>query len=343
MGFLLVTVMLLALADSPVFGGNGEDGLEKADQARQKHTDSLLGIGGVVGVPLGFNQAGKRSVVVFTESAGVAGVPNDVDGVPVHRRVSGKIVALKHECGHKSKPCGHDTPEPESGCTSPTARARPACTGISTGHPDVTAGTIGARVTDGTDVYTLSNNHVYANENQANMGDVVIQPGSFDGGNAPADEIGTLSNFEPIIFGGAPNTVDAAIALSSGSNLGKSTPSGGYGTPKAVTQPTSINLSVKRYGRTTAQTKGRITAINATINVGYDSGVATFTGQIIIEPGEFSAGGDSGSLIVVDAKGKSTGDDRNAVGLLFAVSPFFTVGNPIDLVLDRFEVTIDGD
>ena len=198
-------------------------------------------------------------------------------------------------------------------------------------------------MTDGTDVYALSNNHVYANENQASNGDVVLQPGTFDGGSAPADEIGTLFDFEPIIFGGAPNTIDAAIALSSESNLGKSTPSEGYGTPKAATQPASINLRVQKYGRTTAQTKGRITAINATINVGYDSGVATFTGQIIIEPGEFSAGGDSGSLIVVDAKGKSKGDDRNAVGLLFAGSPFFTIANPIDLVLDRFGVTIDGD
>ena len=41
----------------------------------------------------------------------------------------------------------------------------------------------------------------------------MIQPGSFDGGSAPADTIGTLSDFEPIVFTtSANNTIDAAIA-----------------------------------------------------------------------------------------------------------------------------------
>ena len=72
--------------------------------------------------------------------------------------------------------------------------------GVSTGHPDITAGTIGARVTDGTNVYALSNNHVYANKNLAVIGDAVIQPGTFDGGSSPADDIGTLADFEPIVW-----------------------------------------------------------------------------------------------------------------------------------------------
>jgi len=32
----------------------------------------------------------------------------------------------------------------------------------------------------------------------------------------------------------------------------------------------SVGLKVKKYGRTTSLTKGTITAINATVNVGYD-------------------------------------------------------------------------
>ena len=40
-----------------------------------------------------------------------------------------------------------------------TAKHRPIPIGISTGHPDITAGMIGARVTDGAgNVYALSNN-----------------------------------------------------------------------------------------------------------------------------------------------------------------------------------------
>ncbi len=192
-------------------------------------------------------------------------------------------------------------------------------------------------------VYALSNNHVYAYENYATIGDPVLQPGSYDGGAYPGDKIGTLFDFEPIDFFFAPNIVDAAIALSSTADLGNATPSGGYGLPKKDTISASINLKVKKYGRTTGLTKGRITGINAIVNVGYSSGVAIFVNQIIIEPGGFSAGGDSGSLIVGDGKNKRDSNDRKPVGLLFAGSAFVTIANPIDAVLDRFGVTIDGE
>jgi len=83
-----------------------------------------------------------------------------------------------------------------------TARfPRPVPIGVSTGHPDITACTIGARLTDGTNVFALSNNHCYADENRASIGDPAIQPGTYDGGASPADDIGTLADFEPIIFG----------------------------------------------------------------------------------------------------------------------------------------------
>lgn len=65
--------------------------------------------------------------------------------------------------------------------------------------------------------------------------------------------------------------------------------------------------------------------------------------QIIITPGTFSAGGDSGSLIVADAKGKNASDRNKPVGLLFAGSDLFTIANPIDAVLSRFGVSIDGE
>ena len=45
-----------------------------------------------------------------------------------------------------------------------------------------------------------------------------------------------------------------------------------------------------------------------------------------------------GSLIVTDGRGRK---DRRPVALLFAGSPNTTIANPIDLVLDRFGVTVD--
>ena len=336
---LIAAVVLVALAAGPVYGGS-EDGLQRADQARQRHTDQLLANPGVVGVALGRNPAGRAAVLVFTAEAGVSGIPRNVDGVPVHVRVTGEIFAFKppcHECG--SGGGGGDDP------VDPTSRFdRPVPIGVSTGHPDTTAGTIGARVKDGAgNVYALSNNHVYADENQASIGDAVIQPGTFDDGSSPDDDIGTLFDFEPIVFSiTANNVMDAAIALSSTDNLGNATPSDGYGTPDSTTMAAVLDLKVKKYGRTTGQTKGQVAGINATVNVGYSTGTARFVNQIIITPGTFSAGGDSGSLIVADGKGRNKADGGKPVGLLFAGSSFMTVANPIDAVLDRFGVTIDG-
>jgi hypothetical protein len=296
--------------------------------AQNRHTDRLLKIRGVVGTAIGEREDGSPVIKVFTEAAGVAGIEADLDGIPVDVEVTGKIVALARPGGGSS--------------VNPASRfPRPVPIGVSTGHPNITAGTIGCRVKNAAgNVYALSNNHVYADENRALIGDNALQPGPYDGGVNPADAIGTLAAFVPIVFStSASNTVDAAIALSSTANLGRSTPSNGYGTPKSATAAAVINLGVMKYGRTTSLTKGKVYALNATVNVGYESGVARFVNQIIIIPGNFSAGGDSGSLIVVE-KGTNA---RKPVGLLFAGSSSVTIANPIDAVLSSFSVTVDGE
>ena len=310
--------------------------------AQNRHTNALMAVSGVMGTATGLGTNGAAAVLVLTERAGVAGIPASLDGVPVAVMVTGKIVARHHRPGHGGGPGGGGGGEdpPADPPADPTARQdRPVPIGVSTGHPAITAGTIGCRVTDGTNVYALSNNHVYAAINTAGIGDAVIQPGTFDGGLSPTDDIGILHDFEPIKFDGSDNTIDAAIALSSTANLGNATLSEGYGTPKSITLAASVNLRVMKYGRTTRQTKGRVQAINAIVDVNYgSSGVARFVNQIIITPGNFSDGGDSGSLIVVE-KGRNKG---KPVGLLFAGSTTHTIANPIDAVLSRFGVTVDG-
>src|SRR5918992_5140841 len=47
------------------------------------------------------------------------------------------------------------------------------------------SGTLGALVSDGTDRYILSNNHVLARTNQAAAGEDVSQPGMIDNGCRP--------------------------------------------------------------------------------------------------------------------------------------------------------------
>ena len=188
---------------------------------------------------------------------------------------------------------------------------------------------------------------MYADENQATVGDALIQPGSFDGGSSPADNMAILADFEPIVFqscaAGGANVIDAAIGATTTALVGNSTAAGvGYGTPRSTTIAPAVNMKVKKVGRTTGFTKGTIQAINATVNIGYSTGVACFVGQIVITPGSFSDGGDSGSLIVVDGKGRTKRDDRRPVGLLYAGSSSQTIANPIGPVLARFGVTIDG-
>ncbi len=324
--------------------------LAAAITAQERHTDGLMVTRGVVGTAVGLGHDGEPVIKVYVVSAGLTTVPDRLDGIPVAVEVTGEIFALQR--GQGGPPCppkcgggGGGSDDDTGGAVDPTAwfdRAVPI--GVSTGHPSITAGTIGARVTDGTNVFALSNNHVYAASNSASIGDAVIQPGTFDGGSSPADDIGTLADFEPIVFSTlASNVIDAAIALSSTADLGNATPSDGYGTPRSTTIAASVNMKVMKFGRTTSQTAGKVDAINATVNVNYGSaGVARFVNQIIILPGAFSAGGDSGSLIVVQGKGKNKSDDRKPVGLLFAGSAFFTVANPIDAVLGAFGVTLDG-
>ena len=315
---LLVVVAifgLLVLSGVLSAQGNRDWALEHVKEVQDRHTDELMARPGVVGTAVGLGDDGGYAVLVLLERPGVAGIPRGLDGVPVQVVVTGKIYALT------------------------TGRYdRPVPIGVSTGHPDITAGTIACRVKDlAGNVYALSNNHVYANSNEALLGDAVIQPGTADDGISPADDIGTLSDFEPIEFSRrAENEIDAAIALSSTANLGTATPDGGYGTPSSTDVEAVLGQQVQKFGRTTKLTQGEVTGVNATVNVGYGPGkTARFVKQILIEPGDFSAGGDSGSLIV-------TQSGNNPVGLLFAGSSSMTVANRIDLVLARFIVTVDG-
>lgn len=231
--------------------------------------------------------------------------------------------------------------------------SRPVPIGVSSGSERLsyyqgswyyTTGTLGVRVKKGSEVYALSNNHVYALENNGVVGDRILQPGRVDmvnGGTSEQinnDTIGTLSNFVPIQFRiWANNTVDAAIAITDGGEVGKTTPSDGYGIPSSTTASAALNMAVQKYGRTTSLTRGTVTGINATVLVSYWSGTARFVNQVLIQGngGSFSDSGDSGSLIV-------TQDGNHPVALLFAGSSTVTIGNPINDVLNAFGVTIDG-
>src|SRR4030042_5571293 len=56
------------------------------------------------------------------------------------------------------------------------AKYRPAPGGVSIGHRDITAGTLGCLVRKSGRILILSNNHVLANSNEASIGDPLLPP-----------------------------------------------------------------------------------------------------------------------------------------------------------------------
>lgn len=216
-----------------------------------------------------------------------------------------------------------------------TAKIRPAKPGYSIGHYKITAGTFGCLVRESCSpcrVGILSNNHVLANSNAASIGDPILQPGPYDLGVYPADMIARLSRFVPISFGSPTsyNLVDAALAtpLDMRDVIASVT---GLGIPKGIEEAT-LGMEVVKSGRTTQTTAGKVTAIDATVAVGYgSSGVAYFRNQIMTT--NMSQGGDSGSLLM-------SRSNRKAVGLLFAGSDVVTIHNYIHNVMMALGVEV---
>lgn len=293
-----------------------QEELAPAIDVKNRHDDELMAIPGVNGTGVGVNEDGTAIIYVFTVKEDVAGIPTTIEGFQTVTEVIGEI---KPFAGYKGT-------------------YRPVKSGVSTGRADeCAAGTIGCVVKkniEGTDhFYFLSNNHVFAKQNAGSPGDDIGQPGRYDNQCNTTGQVADLTAFKTILFGGQDNTIDAAIAeIASGISYTSQTPSG-Y-TPSATTQAAAVNLAIKKSGRTTGLTTGKIYAVAVTINVGYDGGTAKFVSQVMIKGGNFSNNGDSGSLIVTSSGAKP-------VALLFAGGSGSTFANPINDVLNEFGVTVD--
>ena len=226
-------------------------------------------------------------------------------------------------------------------------RRRPAPGGISIGHRDITAGTLGClcrgkEAPRDERMLVLSNNHVLANVNAGAAGDPIYQPGPYDGGTSPQNAIGILERFVTIQTN-AVNYVDCATAWVDENDVRADLVYLRNGIPQffQASSPTvspKVNMTVGKSGRTTQLTAGRITAINATVKVNLGNGqTETFANQIAIQgvtTSFFSKPGDSGSLIWTwDA-------NRHPVGLLFAGGGNTTFANPIDSVLKALDIDL---
>jgi hypothetical protein len=231
------------------------------------------------------------------------------------------------------------------------ARRRPLRIGssISDVHEEfISAGTLGCFVVGRRSPHylgMLTNNHVIASENANSAGDPVVQPGTLDEGENPADQVGELGRFIRLRRN-ATNFIDAAIAdLHEGIDY-DALQIGNLGDLSGLGEVIELSEGAKLYkaGRTTGQTEGRLTAFDVdNVRVEYDMGVLRFDNQIEVEGAgnrAFSDSGDSGSLIV--------DEELRAVGLLFAGGDEggsngrgLTYANPIGTVLDELNVDLE--
>lgn len=292
--------------------------IAQAMAVQERASDVLLARPEVVGTATALGRDGRPVVRIYTQRPGVRGLPTTLEGVPVEVEVSGPLVAF-----------------------GLTERYRPVPVGVSVGNAnECIPGTIGAvLIRDGVR-YLLSANHVFARQNQATIGELIVQPSRPDASpscdpSAASTRVARLSDFEPLRFDGSPNTIDAAIALVTADESSCATLPMFYGAPGPPLEAT-LGLPVQKVGRTTGLTQGTVTAINAQVVIFYAAGKAKFTGQIMTSKA-FGQFGDSGSLVV------TSDQNRNAVGMVFAGGDNGSaVVNPIGPVLARFGATLCG-
>src|SRR2546422_2916437 len=211
-------------------------------------------------------------------------------------------------------------------------------------HSFCCSGTLGSLVSKGGTQYILSNNHVLARVDQATIGEDISQPGLIDNGCQTPPIVADFSEAIPL---GTQN-VDAALAALRSGQMDSGGTILDIGVPCATPGTPRVGLAVAKSGRTTGCQTGTIGSINTNVSVQYQkrcgSGrkfVIPYSNQVVINSTTFSAGGDSGSLIVSGSCTTTNGDNA-PVALLFAGSSSSTIGNPIQDVVSALGVSFVG-
>jgi hypothetical protein len=217
-------------------------------------------------------------------------------------------------------------------------------------------GTLGSLVVSGGTPYILSNNHVLARTDLAplppsgQLGEPIIQPALVDTSTCTPSGTRTVANLSNYynLETGTGTKIDAAIAAVMPGNVD---PSGNIiylGAPDSNGVPVpapphagmgvtaTLAMPVAKSGRATGLTCSTVMAVAVNTSVQYQKGcgsgtniTVSYTNQVDIAGGSFSAAGDSGSLVVSQAS-------ADPVALMYAGSDMDTVGNPVSDVLNFF-------
>lgn len=305
----------------------------------------LLSCRGVVGVDIGEKITGGRrtgqvGIVVYVRRkhsavrpadlvpAEIEGIATDVvaDDVVLHRALlDAEFPPARGAERHRQVLGGISMGPWRTVLLSPPEAPRPGEYAI--------VGTLGALVTDRTgngQVMGLTTFHAACVDDAWSVGDEMVHPSRVDSGASPRDTVGSLCR------AALSGSVDgAAVLLTPGRAYRPSIVDIGAvtGTVAAVR-----GTVVRKRGRTTGLTTGRITSVDATVLLDYRDGlgVRVLRDQIRIEAvgGVLGDYGDSGSAVV--------DSDNRVVGLYVAGNPSGTVAfaGPIGKVLDQLDVDL---
>jgi len=227
---------------------------------------------------------------------------------------------------------------------------RPAFGGLSVGHRDISAGTLGCVVMRDGQRYILGNKHVLGNCNEGKIGDPIYQPGPHDGHMAQKHLLTYYRYGCRLQYVNTPSQCSISSILINRLNklaekLGRQTrfkavveypinytdwACGGPVTEEEVINyipeigevhhvmlnPPYVGMPFKYTGRTSGYKTGAVTAVDVMIRVDMgDGNSAVFSDQIEFQPTPLP--GDSGSSMIINSTDVT---DNIMFGLLFAGS-----------------------
>ncbi len=280
-------------------------------------------------------------------------IPERLEGIPTDVIATGRIRALP----------------------SRTDRHRPAPGGVSIGHREITAGTLGCLVKRRGEIMILSNNHVMANSNDAETGDAILQPGPADGGRFPQDHIANLEAFIPIAFPGQqppggppPGRPPSGCSTARGAASILNAVAAMVGSDARLAAVT-LKTTENRVDAAIARPVNLDVVINSILEIGPPSGTVQGSLGLAIRKSGRTTGFTTGEITQVDVtvnvqygpgqtarftdqllagpmsqggdSGSAVLDEQNRlVGLLFAGSENSTVINRIEHVFSALELTL---
>jgi len=229
-----------------------------------------------------------------------------------------------------------------------TARQQTIAAGISVGSENITAGTVTGKFLDLTDgqIVVVSNRHVFEGTPAKTA---VVQPGPYDGGRKPQDQIGVVKRLVEwekreelpwwkkiicILLGWLleewcmgvkiPENLDAAVSTFQPTDTQRTLESGVYMDDGSImkiknTHPGDNILGKKvwKAGRTTGVTTGVVVDDEAMVKVWYGDKWRLYDDVVIVEG--LSRGGDSGSPVFL-MTGDTPSQNDAICGILFAGS-----------------------